>query len=158
MPEPESRNLFRRMSAKVDRLNDQAAATIQAFVNRVFQTERFRATKEAVLAVEGAALLSIGTTLMQIGESFFAICAFILLGFLLFAKALTANSWVKNLAGCASSVILIAGLITITCLHKPDSEPSSSDLPRSVTVASGKITSGYVLPSRWSTCTNTATG
>lgn len=126
MPEIQRPNMFRRASAAIDRRNDWFAGIIQTFVNRAFQTEKFRATKEAMLAVEGIALFSIGTTLMQIGEWFLAICAFVVLGFLLFAKALTLGHWAKNAAGCIGAVVLAAFLVTITALHKPESEPWSN--------------------------------
>jgi hypothetical protein len=115
-----------RASVKIDSLNGRFASEFQAVANRVFQTEKFKATKEAVLAFEGIVFFSVGTTLMQIGESFFAICCFVVMGFLLFAKALTLNGWAKNLAGCAGAVILSGILITITVLHKPDMEPWSN--------------------------------
>lgn len=120
------KNPIERASVKIDRLNERFAVGFQAFVNGAFQTERFRATKEAVLALEGIALFSVGATLMQIGEWFFAVCLFVVLGFLLFAKALTLNGWIKNIAGCIGAVALSGVLIAITALHKPDSEPWSN--------------------------------
>ena len=123
LPKP---NRFREVSARVDWFNDWVASIIQLFINKVFPSERIKATREAVLAVEGVVLFSIGATLMQIGEWFFAICAFVALGFLLFAKSLTASHLLNKLLGCVGSILLSGALIAITALHKPGSEPWSN--------------------------------
>ncbi len=126
MREVDSQNSLQRMSAGVDRINSRFAATFQAIINKVFQTERFRTTKEAVLAVEGVFLFSVGATLMQIGEWFLAILFFISMGFLLFAKALTLDHWAKKVIGSLAAVILSIFLLAITVLHKPPSDPWSN--------------------------------
>lgn len=115
---------FPKMLAGIDRLNERIATHFQDWVRRVFQTEKFTATRRAILALEGIVLFGLGATLMQIGEWLLAIAVFVLLGFLLMAKSLTWNThWALRSLAFLCSIALCTGLIAITTLHKPENEP-----------------------------------
>ena len=126
MPEIEPPTPLQRMSVGIDQINGRFAALFQGIVNKTFQTDRFKATKEAVLAAEGLVLISFGATAMQIGEWLSAIFLFVMVGFIFFAKALTLDHWVKNVLGCLGAVLLSALLIAVTVLHKPATDPWSN--------------------------------
>jgi hypothetical protein len=116
------------VSARIDQFNDWIAKSFQALFVKVFQTEQFTATRKAVLAIEALALFSVGATLMQIGESAFAIAMFVILGFLLIAKSFTLNIggrlvWLVRSVSFFSSAALCVLLITIPVLRKPEGEP-----------------------------------
>jgi hypothetical protein len=114
LPKP---NPLANISKKIDQLNGWVVYSIRPWI---------KATHNAVLAVEGAVLFGIGATLMQISEWLFAICAFIVLGFLLLAKSFSLSHWMKVVLGSVCSVLLAAVLIAITVLHKPEPEPWSN--------------------------------
>ena len=112
-----ARSLLARTSEKVDQFNGWIVGFVSPWIE---------ATLPAVLALEALAIFGLGATLMQISESFFAICVFIVLGFLLLAKSFTLDHWVKMTLGSVGAIFLTALLITIAVLHKPDSEQWSN--------------------------------
>jgi hypothetical protein len=110
-------NPLATISKRIDKLNNRIVERLRPWI---------KATLNGVLAVEEVVLFGIGATLMQIGEWFLAVCAFILFGFLLLAKSFTSDHWLEIVVGSIGSVLLSAILIVITVLHKPESDPWSN--------------------------------
>jgi hypothetical protein len=96
-------------------------------------SERFGFSRKWIFGIEIGALSALGFTLMQIGEWAGAIACWVLLGSILFAKALAWHgvggkgvTAILKMGACLGAIALSTLLITITDLRKPDNEPWSN--------------------------------
>lgn len=114
-------SMFRAAAERLKNINQTLACT-------------FHTSTTVLVRFEIGALLGFGFTMMQIGEWMAAITCWVLLGIILFSKAL-AWEGVKSSAGLSrflrffyafGAVTTCVLLITITDLRKPDDEPWSN--------------------------------
>jgi hypothetical protein len=110
-----------RVSSRIDRINNGLIGLISPQLIAIRNIAR-----GVVVPIEGFVLYEIGTGLMQIGETAFAICSFSTLGLLLLAKSATLKSWVNIFLGFIGAFALSAVLIVVAVLHKPETETWSN--------------------------------
>jgi hypothetical protein len=124
-----------RISVLISKLQATSAAAFARVVSfNSWIAAKFHTTRERIFQVEMGGLLAFGATLMEIGEWAGAIACWVLLGFMLFARALAweggrgARGLTAFLRICyaAGAIALCVLLIAITTLRKPEIEPWSN--------------------------------
>ncbi len=131
-PPPRSPSRVSMFIARIRAMPAIAFRKISEF--NVWIATKFHTTVERIIQVEVGGLFLFGFTLMQIGEWAAAVACWVLLACIIFVQAL-AWEGVKGQKGLTAFLRLfwalgaIAGcvvLVTITTLHKPETEPWSN--------------------------------